>query len=135
MATKELTAYQSLLVDYTPRPIRTETAYKRALRQVERLMKPRLGRAEAEIVEMLATLIEQYESKRYPTPKCPPGEMLAFLVEERGITRAMLARETGIKRSSITDIIAGRRSVSTANVAKLSEYFGVSADLFIANAS
>ena len=61
-----LTSYQSLLLDYEPRPIRSEAAYRKALRHVEKLMRPRLSRAESELVEVLATLIEQYESPRTP---------------------------------------------------------------------
>ena len=46
-----MTAYETLLLDYRPRPIRSETAYRRALRQVERLMtKPHLNQAESEMV-------------------------------------------------------------------------------------
>ena len=35
-----LTSYQSLLLDYEPRPIRSEAAYRKALRHVEKLMRP-----------------------------------------------------------------------------------------------
>ena len=33
-----LTQYQSLLVEFVPRPIRSEREYKKALRQIERLL-------------------------------------------------------------------------------------------------
>jgi len=126
-----MTAYQSLLVDYTPRPIRSDRAYKKALCQMEKLMKSRLGRAERQLSEVLGTLIVQYESHRYPTPDVSPREMLEFLIDARGVTKAQVAGETGIPRSTITHILAGRRGISTANIAKLADYFNVSASVFI----
>ena len=122
-----LTNYQSLLLDYEPRPIRSEGAYRRALRDVEKLMRPRLPRAESELVEVLSTLIEQYESREHPTPKSPPREMLAHLMDARGVRQAAVARATGIPRSTLSAVLAGRRKLSTANIAALSAYFHVSA--------
>ena len=70
-----------------PRPIRSKAAYARALRQVEELMsKPHLAQPESEIVELLATLIEQYESRESPTPQSTPAEMLQHFLEVRNIT-------------------------------------------------
>lgn len=50
-----MTAYETLLQDYQPRPIRSKAAHSQALRQVEQLMsRPHLGRAESEMVELLS---------------------------------------------------------------------------------
>ena len=127
-----LTNYQSLLLDYEPRPIRSEAAYRKALRHVEELMRPRLSRAESELVEVLATLIEQYESREHPTPKSPPHEMLAHLMEARGVVaQVAVARATGIPRSTLSAVLAGRRKLSIANIAVLSGYFHVSPSAFM----
>ncbi len=127
-----MTAYQSLLQKYTPRPIHSERAYKGALRQVERLMKQTvLSRAESELLEVLATLVEQYESVEYPTPTSSPKRMLAHLIEARNASQADLARATGIPRSTISAILAGRRQISKTNVNTLAAYFGVSPIVFM----
>jgi HTH-type transcriptional regulator/antitoxin HigA len=127
-----VTAYDNLLLDVRPRPIRSQAAYRRALRHVERLMsKPHLSPAESEMVELLSLLLEQYEAVEHPTPECAPAEMLEHLLEARTITKARLARETGIPRSVITNVLAGRRGISKAVAVKLANYFGVSLNLFI----
>ena len=65
-----LTAYQELLVDFTPRPVHNDRAYRRAMRQIERLLeKCKLSRAERQLLDLLATLVEQYESIEHPVPK------------------------------------------------------------------
>jgi HTH-type transcriptional regulator/antitoxin HigA len=126
-----LTDYQSLLLDYEPRPIRNESAYRKALKRIEKLVRPNLSRAESELVEVLATLIEQYEAREHPTPKAPPREMLAHLMDARGSTQAMVARATGIPRSKLSAVLAGQRKLSTANIAALAAYFNVSPCAFM----
>ena len=127
-----VTDYDNLLLGVRPRPIRSKGAYRRALRHVERLMsKPHLAPAESEMVELLSLLLEQYEAVEYPTPECAPAEMLEHLLEARAITKARLAREIGIARSVITNVLAGRRGISKATAVKLANYFGVSLNLFI----
>ena len=125
-------AYDNLLLEMRPRPIRSQSAYRRALGQVERLMsKPFLSPAESEMVELLSLLIEQYEATDHPTPECSPAEIVEHLLEARSISKAELARATGIPRSVITNVLAGRRAISKATAVRLARYFGVSLDLFI----
>jgi len=131
MSTGTMTAYQSLLVDYSPRPIRTPREHKRALGQIERLMTPHPSREQSELIELLAMLIEQYESVQYPTPQNSPRDMLEHYLENRGLSRAQLARETGIPRATITNILSGRRAVSKTNAVRLAKYFQVPVSIFI----
>ncbi len=134
MSTVTMTAYDKLLLDYKPRPICTERAYKKAMKQVEALMtKPHLPRAESEMLDVLAALVEQYESIEHPTPKTTPGEMLAHLIEAREVSQAEVAKATKIPASTISAVLSGERQISKANVTKLAAYFHVSADLFIAD--
>lgn len=135
MSTAYQAAYQDLLVDYMPRPIRSEREYRKACREIKGLMEggTKLPRAESEMLEVLSLLVDQYESAKYPIPDASPAEMLVFLIEQKGLTKATVARETGIPRSLLTDVLAGRRNISTANVTRLAKYFRVSAAVFIAD--
>ena len=133
MSTVTMTAYDKLLLDYKPRPIRTQRAYKRVMRQIEALMtRPHLPRAESEMLDVLATLAEQYESIEHPTPGTTPGEMLAHLIEAREVTQAEVAKATRIPSSTISAILSGTRQISKANVARLARYLHVSSDLLLA---
>lgn len=124
--------YDSLLLKLRPRPIRSERQYKTALKQLDGLMKtPHAGKAESEMIELLSTLIEQYEESRYPVPSGDPASTLEHLIESNGLTRAQLARETGIARSVITNILARRRGVSPANAMKLAARFGVPIEVWL----
>jgi HTH-type transcriptional regulator/antitoxin HigA len=126
-----LTAYQSLLVEFVPRPIRSERDYKKALRQVEHLLTAHPSREQSELIELLSTLIEHYEALELPTPKVAPRDLLEHYLENRGLTRAQLSRATGIPRSAITNILQGRRSISKANARRLAEFFNSPVSAFI----
>jgi HTH-type transcriptional regulator / antitoxin HigA len=127
-----ITEYQSLLVDFVPRTIRTDGEYRRTMRQIDRLMKAeKLSRAESQLLELLATLAEQYESSEYPTPEVSQGELLAHLIDARGISQAEVSRETGLPRSVITNVLKGRRGISQANIVRLAKFFHVSPAVFI----
>jgi plasmid maintenance system antidote protein VapI len=74
----------------------------------------------------------RYEEQRFQSPQVTPGEILAHLIEVRALSKAEVARATGIARQTITNIINGARGISAANRAKLANYFRVSPQLFIA---
>jgi len=130
-----ITAYQTLLLDFTPRPIRNDREYKRAMRHIAQLMKkPKLSGAESELLELLATLAEQYESIEHPTPKASQPDLLAHLIDARGVSQAEVARMCGIPRSVITNVLGGRRKISQANIVKLARYFHVAPAEFLEDA-
>ncbi len=133
MVTK-LSTYDSLLLKYKPRPIRNDREYRRALRQVEKLIQrhgPVPPRAEGELIAVLSTLIESYEVDRFPRRKPSPAEMLAHLIDAKPVTKAAVARATGIPRSTITNVVSGRRQISKENVIKLATYFHVDPSVFL----
>ena len=126
--------YADLLIQIEPRPIRSKAALERTYKQIDELMsKPELSRNESQMLELLSMLVEQYESREHPTPPVSVNEMLAHLIESRGITNATLAAETQIPRSTITDILVGRRNISIANVRKFANYFRLPATVFISS--
>ncbi|HEY2881293.1 MAG TPA: helix-turn-helix domain-containing protein [Pirellulales bacterium] len=128
---KRLTEYQSLLLDFTPKPIRTDREYRRALAFVERHMQPRPPKAEADLLELLSTLVADYEAKMFSEPQVAPGEMLDHLIQARGVTKAETARATGIPRAAITSAIFGNRGISKSNAVRLAAYFGVTPVMFL----
>ena len=133
MVTK-LTAYDSLLLKYKPRPIRNDREYRRALKHVEELIGrhgPTPPRAEGELIAVLSTLIESYEMQTVPRRKPTPAETLEHLIESKAVTKAEVARATGIPRSTVTHVISGRRQISKENVTRLAMYFHVDPSVFL----
>jgi HTH-type transcriptional regulator/antitoxin HigA len=59
--------------------------------------------------------------------------MLDFLIEQRGVKQADVARGTGIAESTISELIRGKRRLTRGQLEKLSGYFHVSGAVFLAD--
>jgi HTH-type transcriptional regulator/antitoxin HigA len=127
--------YRRLLTEYAPQPIRSQKAYGQALAQLEKLMVPRPNAARSLLIEVLATLIEKYESREHPTPEVAPAEMLAKLLKTKGVKSADVSKATGIPTATLSNVLAGRRGISKQNAFKLGEYFGLSPIVFLGGPS
>lgn len=133
MVTK-LSAYDALLLRYKPRPVRNDREHRRALKDVEELIAqhgPSPPQAEGELIAVLSTLIESYELEVIPHRKPTPAETLEHLIESKQVTRAEVARATGIPRSTVSNVISGRRQISKENVRRLARYFHVDPSVFL----
>jgi HTH-type transcriptional regulator / antitoxin HigA len=114
-----------------PHVIETETEYETALGITKELMtkKPR-SHAATRLLKTWAVLIRDYEQRRYPEmfTKSEPREILRFLMEENGLGQANIP---GIPQSRISDILAGRRSISLRQARVLGDFFHTDFSLFL----
>ena len=92
------TTYSQLLVQYQPQVITTEEEYDRALETVEKFMacKERTPEQSA-ILQLLVTLIEEFETKHYPIEPSSPHTILEHLMDARGIKQSDLVGIIGSK--------------------------------------
>jgi HTH-type transcriptional regulator / antitoxin HigA len=129
----DLKQYGRLLAKAAPTIIRTQAENDRMLAIVESLMakgEDNLSPEEDALLELLVDLIHDFESTAYPIPKSAPHEALAFLLEQRGLKPSDLWPVLGSK-SRVSEILAGKRSISKEQAKKLSEFFRVGVALFI----
>jgi HTH-type transcriptional regulator/antitoxin HigA len=59
--------------------------------------------------------------------------MLRHLMEAKGVTQAQLHRDTTIPKSTISEILAGKKPFSRQMIRKLADYFRVDASVLAAN--
>ncbi len=132
--TIDLKRYGRLLAKATPRVITTEAERERALAVVDALVERGergMTPEEDALLDLLANLIRDYEATAYPPRvKSKPGEMVAFLLEQRALKPSDLWPVIGSK-GHVSEILSGRRSISKQQAKKLAEFFHVRADLFI----
>lgn len=124
-------SYSQLLVEMQPKVITTEEEYDRTLETVEKLMacKNRTPEQTA-ILQLLVTLIEEFENKNYPIEPSSPHAVLQHLMEARGIKQADLVGIIGSK-GVVSDVVNGNRGISKAQAKALGEFFHVNPALFI----
>jgi HTH-type transcriptional regulator/antitoxin HigA len=115
------------------RPLRTEREYAAAIAEIETLLDhgAPAGTPEYDRLDLLSVLVEAYETRHYPEPADPtPQAMVAFALEQRGMSRAVLAPLLG-GRSRVSDFFAGKRRLSLSQVTALREELAIPADLLI----
>lgn len=129
----DLKRYGRLLARAVPKVIKTEEENERVLAIVESLMAKGEGNMTPEedaLLELLTDLIHDFEEKAYPIQKSEPHKMVAFLLEQRGLTPKDLWPVVGSK-SRVSEILAGKRGVTKEQAKKLAAFFHAGVELFI----
>jgi len=123
--------YRSLLARTLPKPIHSEAENELAIQQLEKLAdKTRPSAAERQLVELLTVLIEAFEEKHYsPTRQSSAVEVLQELMAANDLKQKDLADIFGTP-SIVSEVMHGKRSMTTGHIQKLSERFHVSPELF-----
>ena len=123
--------YLELVRQVPLRPIRSKKALNTATKMIDALLdRDRLTSPERDYLDVLSTLVEEYESKEFPMEPLPDAQMLKQLIEARGISQTELAKATGIVDSTISAVLKGKRSLNRDHVARLAQFFHVSPNVF-----
>jgi HTH-type transcriptional regulator / antitoxin HigA len=104
----------------TIKPIRSRTDHQRALARIGKLMAldPAPGTPEGDELEVLAQVVEGYEKKHFDLGEPEPKELIAFAMEQRGLTKKDMIPFLGTP-SRVSEILSGKRSLTLPMIAKL----------------
>jgi HTH-type transcriptional regulator/antitoxin HigA len=124
--------YGKLLTKYLPKVITNETENKRALDIAETLSnKHDLTPEEEQFLDLLVTLIENFETKQYTFENnSTPLSKLHFLMEANNLRQSDLLDIFGSKEIA-SDVFNGKRPISRSHAIKLGERFSVEPALFL----
>jgi len=111
------------------RPIRTEADYKAALKEVSRLMEndPDIGTPDGDRLDVLATLVQAYETKHFPIDLPDPVEAIKFRMEQAGLTPKDLEPMIG-RRNRVYEVLNRKRSLTLPMIWKLHKQLGIPAE-------
>ena len=112
------------------KPIRTRADYKKALAEVERLWGTKSGTPEGDRLDVLATLIDAYETEHYPMDPPDPVEAIRFRMEQQGLSRKDLEPLIGT-RTRVAEVLNRKRSLSIGMIRRLHDRLGISAEVLI----
>ena len=112
------------------KPIHTKRDYEAAFAEVERLWGAKAGTPLGDRLDILATLIEAYESVHYPMDSPDPIEAIKFRMEQQGLTRKDLELLIGT-RARVAEVLNRRRNLSIGMIHRLHKTLGISADVLI----
>jgi HTH-type transcriptional regulator/antitoxin HigA len=112
------------------KPIRSEADYEAALAEVERLWDAPSSTPKGDRLEVLAALIDAYESEHHPMDPPDPIEAIKFRMEQQGLTRKDLEGILG-SRTRIAEVLNRRRGLSIKMIRRLHEKLEISAEVLI----
>lgn len=130
----EKASYLELILAFPLASVRTEDHLDAAQKVMDRLLaKPTLDEGETLYLDALSDLVETYEDDHYPIEPASDADMLRHLLEAKEVSQADLHRETGIPKSTISEIVGGKKPFSRQIIRKLADYFNVDVSLLTAN--
>jgi len=112
------------------RPIRTKADYRAALKEAERLWEAEPGTQAGDRVDVLVTLIEAFEAKRFPVAAPDPIAAIRFMMEQKGLTRRDLEPAIG-SRGRVSEILNRRRPLTLPMVRALSALLDIPAEVLV----
>ena len=115
------------------RPIRTDKDHRAALAEIEKLWGASSRTPEGDNLDILVTLVETYEERRWPIKsrrRFDPVDLLHYAIEELGHTQAELADILG-PRSRASEVLARRRPLTLEMIQKINASWKIPADLLV----
>ncbi len=123
---KVLDAYLELIKQFPLTSIQSEEEFAAAQEFIDRLLaKGKLLVGEVLYLDALSDLVAAFEDDHYPIEPASDAEMLQHLMEAKGINQSELSRDAVIPKSTISEILSGKKNFSRSIIGKLANFFDV----------
>jgi len=112
------------------RPIHNKKDYKAALQEIDLLWDAPAKSAQADRLEVLTLLVEQYERQQYPMEDVDPIEFIEHVMQSKGLTRKDLEPMIG-PRGRVADILNRTRPLTLEMIRRLVSELGMPAEVLV----
>lgn len=112
------------------RPIQNEDDYDAALADVEGLMNAAPGTPEGARLDVLVTLIEAYEARRWPIEAPDPIEAIRVRMKQKNLRQSDLQSMVG-SRGRVSEVLSRKRALTLPMIRKLARGLDLRADILI----
>ena len=127
-------AYLKLVIAFPLASIKSDEQLEEAQKVIDRLLvRGELNGGEEMYLDALSKLVAAYEDEHHAIEPASDADMLRHLMEAKGITQAQLSRDTAVPKSTISEILAGKKHLSRQMIRKFAEFFEVNASVLTAN--
>ena len=127
-------SYLELIQAFPLASIRSEAHLRAAQLVMDRLLaKGKLDEGETLYLDALSDLTAGYEDEHHAIQPASDADMLRHLLAAKGANQAELHRATGIAKSTISEVLAGKKPFSRQMIRKLATYFQVDVTILTAN--
>jgi HTH-type transcriptional regulator/antitoxin HigA len=127
-------AYLNLVMAFPLASIKSDEQLQEAQRVMDQLLaRGELNCGQEMYLDALSDLVAAYEDEHHAIEPASDAEMLRHLMEAKGITQAQLSRDTTVSKSTISEILAGKKRFTRQMIHRFAEYFEVNASVLAAN--
>ena len=113
------------------KPIKNLKDYNNALKEIDKLWNANPDTHEGDMLEVLVTLVEAYEEKKYKIEPPDPIEAIKFRMEQLGLQQSDLAEVLG-GRNRVSEILNRKRNLTANMMRRLHKKFNVPAESLLA---
>lgn len=118
--------YLELVMKFPLTSVHTEEDLQAAQEVMDELLSQgKLSAGKELYLDALSDLVAAYEDEHYRVQPASDAEMLRHLMDSRGISQADLQRSTKIPKSTISEILSGKKSFSRQLIRTLAQFFEV----------
>lgn len=119
-------SYLELVQAFPLSSIRSDEHLHEAQKVMDRLLaQGKLDVGEGMYLDALSDLVGVYEDEHHAIEPASDADMLRHLLEAKGITQMQLSREAGIAKSTVSEILSGKRQFSRQMIRRLADYFNL----------
>lgn len=131
---KDRDTYLELVLAFPLASIRSDEHLDEAQKVMDRLLaKGEPDDGEEMYLDALSDLVAVYENEQHPIEPATDADMLRHLLEAKGVTQAQVSQAAGIAKSTISEVLAGKKPFSRQMIRKLADYFQVDVSLLASN--
>jgi HTH-type transcriptional regulator/antitoxin HigA len=110
--------------------IKTQRDYRRALKQIEGLMRAKRNTPEGDRLDVLVTLVEAWEAKHFALDLPDAIEAIKYHMEQKGLAARDLVPFIG-SRNRVYEMLSRKRPLTLTMVRRLHEGLGIPAESLI----
>lgn len=131
---KSRDSYLELVVDFPLASIKSDEHLAEAQRAMDGVLaRGRLDAGEETYLEALSDLVASYEDEHHAIEPASDADMLRHLMNAKDVSQIQLSRDAGLPKSTISEVLAGKRPFSRQMIRKLADYFNVEAGVLASN--
>lgn len=131
---KNKDSYLELVLDFPLASIKGDDHLEEAQKVMDVVLtRGTLNAGEETYLDALSDLVGAYEDEHHPIDPASDADMLQHLLDAKGVTQAQLSRDTALPKSTISEVLNGKKRFSRQMIHKLAEYFHVDISILAAN--
>lgn len=126
-------SYLELVRAFPLASIKNDAHLRQAEAVIHRLLSAPLDDGQQTYLDALSDLVSAYEDAHHAIEPASDADMLRHLLDAKGVSQTELSRQTGLAKSSVSDVLAGRRPFSRQMIRRLAEHFDLDVGVLAAN--